>query len=300
MGGHPVRVYLMTRGRPRPLDYDFLGRTPTSHWWDPITAGGWMLLEYPEVAVHGEAGAVGLLVSGVPSARRDIIGTAIRYRLVVEDAADDPDLALWLIRTGLDTTRREALGAALDVHFDQKTVDAILGRTSDIDADAIELSLIEALNEAMRDAPLAGAGLAGAGLADTGLADTGLADTGKSLRSGDDVAGSWVGSVADRDAQAAFVARAAAVVAGAPGLCFTSHSLASLSGAERARDDVPSPVAILLHDTDLDGIHPLGKVLAPRPGAKSRLSPKHVPRPVLAVILVLAVAVLIRWLRKHR
>ena len=89
-----MNAYLMTRGTPRRLDYRFLGAAPPERWWAPL--GDWLVLEKAEVVVRGSA----VLVSGIPSARRDSVTTVIRYTLVVDDA--EPGLLHGLVAAGLD------------------------------------------------------------------------------------------------------------------------------------------------------------------------------------------------------
>ena len=102
-------AHLMTRGTPRRLDYRFLGAGPVERWWRPVQ--DWVVLEQPEVIVCGRS----LLISGIPSVRRDAIGTAIRYTLVVDDV--ERALARSLAAAGLDRAGRAMLGGLLDAGF---------------------------------------------------------------------------------------------------------------------------------------------------------------------------------------
>ena len=74
-----------------------------------------------------------LLISGIPSVRRDAIGTAIRYTLVVDDV--ERALARSLAAAGLDRAGRARLGGLLDAGFPADWVDAALGDTAPSDAD---------------------------------------------------------------------------------------------------------------------------------------------------------------------
>lgn len=125
-----MRSYLMTRGTLRRMDYAFLDESPPERWWEPI--GRWLFLEAEElVLARRAAGTTGLLLSGIPSGRCDVIGTRIRYTVVVDDVHEDPALAAWLVRCGLEDAERERLGRALDAHFDAEYVDARLTAAMD-------------------------------------------------------------------------------------------------------------------------------------------------------------------------
>src|SRR3712207_3987494 len=117
-----MTAHLMTRGTARRLDYRFLGGGPPRRWWAPLD--DLVVLERPTVLVHGGPGHCGVLVSGIPSVRRDVIGTAIRFTIVVD--GPDPALLARLVAAGLDARRRVALGARLDDEFPAERVDTAL------------------------------------------------------------------------------------------------------------------------------------------------------------------------------
>ncbi|MGK5169185.1 hypothetical protein [Geodermatophilus sp. CPCC 205761] len=271
----------MTRGTARRLDYRFLGGGPPRRWWAPLD--DLVVLERPAVLVHGGPGHGGVLLSGVPSARRDVIGTAIRFTIVVDDP--DPALLARLVAAGLDAHRRAALGARLDAAFPADLVDSAVGGNA-IDEDAVcgeEFGswLSRTLADADADAD----------------ADAG---PGPAAESAPQPRRSWIGSADDADAVAAFRARVAQLGAGMPGWAFTTAALTSVDGARRAVASLDRPVAVLLDEggpstmIDLDP----GKAEA---GPPAGLSPQLRHRKILVGALALAVGVivlvvvLVRW-----
>ena len=127
-------AYLLTRGFARGLDYRFLGPEPPVPWWTPLGDRDLVNLERPELIAVGTGTGLGLLLSGIPSERRDVVGTPIRYMLVVDDLGDtesDALLARRLVLAGLRDSGRQALGRALDAAFDDAVVDEMLAGTRD-------------------------------------------------------------------------------------------------------------------------------------------------------------------------
>jgi hypothetical protein len=208
-----VIAYLMTRGTPRRLDYRFIGAAPPVRWWAPL--GAWLVLERAEVVVHSGPGGPAVLVSGIPSARRDSVTTAIRYTLVVDGPA--PALLLGLVAAGLDDSGRAALGAALDAEFPADWVDAVLAGDGQADEEA-SARLGRVLDS---------------------VAVGGPPPTTPSPES-------WAGAAGDADAVAAFLARVGQLGTGATGWAFTTAGLSSVEGARRAAEQLGAPVAVLL------------------------------------------------------
>ncbi|MEV4412750.1 hypothetical protein [Catellatospora sp. NPDC049609] len=267
-----MKAYLMTRGTLRRMDYDFLGETPPDRWWERIADGGWIMQDYPEVAVAGHGGRTGIMASGLPSRRRDVIRTELRYTLVITDAHDEPDLALRLVAALLTPTGQATLGALLDEQFDVRTVDTLLGGgTADIDIPARLDTILRDWNPPLED------------------------------RDGDDLHGSWAGRLDDPTGRAAFLGRVRRLLDDTAGLAFTSHSVSTISGAERARHGLGETVAILLADSDtVDEVQPLGKAPAPSPTGLSpsttRLRHLRVrPLPTLVTATASTLALAIWW-----
>jgi len=256
-------AHLMTRGTPRRLDYRFLGAGPVERWWRPVQ--DWVVLEQPEVIVCGRS----LLISGIPSARRDAIGTAIRYTLVVEDV--EGALARSLAAAGLHSAGRARLGALLDAGFPAEWVDAALGDTAPSDAEV-----------ARRLAPA---------LAAFGGDEPSAAQHRVRHRS-------WVGALEDGQAVAAFLDRVTRLAEGEPGWAFTTSAIASVKGAGDAADALGAPVAVLLADGGPPEVVDLGKAQAgPRPGIRKTTTTTPSRRrwlvPLAGVVLLAAIVVVV-------
>ncbi|MEU6812656.1 hypothetical protein ABZ920_27490 [Streptomyces sp. NPDC046831] len=271
------------------MDYSFLAQSPPHWWWE--TVGKWLFLDAEELVVsRRDERTAGLLLSGIPSERRDVIGTRIRYTVVVDDVHDDQALATRLIRCGLEDEERERLGRALDEGFDADYVDAWLAGTGGADGAAldgspqeVERRLLTALRGRTSAAPNDTAG-------------------------GSDRRGSWVGGIQDPGAREAFRIRAQRLLQDPrPGMAFTTHAIGTAEGARRMARALPQEVAVLLHDSDMGRLESLsqgsdtetavsgGKVPAP----VGRRDPSTYRRPqllILAVTLALAMAWAIWWL----
>ncbi|WP_157878084.1 hypothetical protein [Streptomyces torulosus] len=259
-----TRAYLMTRGKMRNQGYGFLGEVPPEVWWEPVAP--WVILESEELVVRrGADGVTGLLISGVPSQRTDVIGTRIRHTVVLDYAHLEPRLALWLVRCGLSDVERTELGEALDTAFDGDLVHALM---SDPNAD-IEDRLLGVLRRAAGDV---------------------TAEAG-----GDDLLGSWTGAVRDETAVTAFLARARNLLEdGGPGYAFTTHAIGSPDGARRAARALAGTTAVLLHESDIRGVEPLGKV--PGQAPQSHAPTGSWKAYLVAALVVLAVLLGVWWL----
>jgi hypothetical protein len=266
-----VTAHLMTRGTPRRLDYRFLGTGPPQRWWGPLQE--WVELEEPEVIVLGGAPGTRVLVSGVPSVRKDVIGTTIRYTLVVDDA--DPVLARNLAAAGLDEAGRARLGSLLDDGFPAEWVDEALAHA---DPDAVDV-----------------AGDVAARIA-SALETIGKEEPPQRARSKVRYR-SWVGAVDDEHAVSAFLERVARLASGMSGWAFTTAAIASVDGAGEAAEALAAPVAVLLADGGPDEVVDLGKDPAgqPTPGAPPTKPPPQwtlrLPKVAAAVAVALAVVV---------
>lgn len=260
-----MRAYLMTRGTLRGQDYTFLGEPPAEQWWD--TVAPWVFLESEELIVRRRGkGTTGLVISGIPSRRTDVLGTRVRHTVVVDDVHYDQQLALWLVRCGLDDRERGRLGEVLDATFDGDFVDALMSGADD----DVEIRLLDALRQAAEDPA--------------------EEETAK------DITGSWAGAVNDEMATRAFLARVRRLLAdGAPGYAFTTHALGSLDGAKRVASTLPDDVAVLLHDSNLRGVEQLGKASVPAP-RRDRTASDRRTRAVLLALAGAAMALGVWWL----
>lgn len=257
----------MTRGTPRKCDYGFLGEAPPVRWWQSLGDRELVNLEEPEVLALRTGGSLSMLLSGLPSVRRDVLGTRIRHTLVVDAVETDPGLAGRLAATALDPAGRERLGKELDRLLSAELVDAVLmGRE-----DGAEIP--ESLGR-MLESPGWAADHPGAAA---------------------DRRGSWVAPLDSSDGRAAFVARIGRLAAeGREGYAFVTHSLVTVDGAERAAAELPGDGAILLADGDPSEVVALGKVQgagsarqSSRPAARHPVMYKALPIVVILIAVVL-------------
>jgi hypothetical protein len=260
----PVRrAYLLTRGFARSLDYRFLGASPPVPWWTPLRDRDLVNLERSELIAYGDGTGLGLLLSGIPSARRDVVGTPIRYTLVVDDLADsegDTVLARRLVLAGLRDEDRRALGSALDAAFDQVAVDGMLSGAldtapaGDVVAEVLAKSwdADDPWHPRSRSQP------------DDGPAAPGAGDT-----------GSWAGPAGDEQARRDFLARVAALAAGGQGFAFTSGTLTTEAGVTSALAELRGSNAVLLTDGELTEVVRVGK------DVMTRRIPQPLTRPVV-------------------
>lgn len=278
------RAYLLTRGFARGLDYRYLDTAPPDQWWTPLRDLDLVNLERAELIARGAETGLGLLLSGIPSARRDVVGTSIRYTLVVDDLRDtesDAVLARRLVLAGLREDDRQALGRALDAAFDQAAVDELLGGTRDTTqvGDVVAEVLVKSWGTGDAAPP--------AGGPDAAPADAG---------------GSWAGPVDQEQARRSFLARVTTLAAGGRGFAFTSGTLATETGVRAALTELPGDNAILLTEGDLTEVVRLGKGVATvtrRRGELMRRIPEPLTRPVVlagtsgALLVAIAIVLLI-------
>lgn len=234
-------AYLMTRGTGRQLDYTFLGAPPPDLWWAPLDENDLVILEQPEVIAFGDGTRLSLMISGIPSARQDIIGTPIRFTVVIDGLQDDLDLALGLAAAGLSEDGRADLGRRLDDAFDAATVDGVLSG-SRAGSDVTE-RLATALSAPQwpDDVPV----------------------------DRTPIEGPWVGPAGSDVARAAFLGRIVELAGGGRGFAFTTRSLTTARTAAQTAVGLPGASAILLADSDLEDVERLGKD-EPEPCPRSR------------------------------
>lgn len=125
-------LYLQTRSTGR--DYDFLGKRPLQSWWSAVYGRFSALEEFTlalEVTLSGDWRAY---LGGIPSERRDSVGTPIRYSLAGAGVLGDRDASF--VYTLLSTLLQEytpahladrlaLLGTSLDARFPQAFLDGL-------------------------------------------------------------------------------------------------------------------------------------------------------------------------------
>lgn len=260
------RAYLLTRGFARGLDYRFLGASPPVPWWAPLHDRGLVNLERSEIIAYGDGTGLGLLLSGIPSVRRDVVGTPIRYTLVVDDLGNgegDMVLIRRLVLAGLRDEDRHALGSALDAAFDQIAVDGMLSGTLDTApaGDIVAEVLAKSWDAGDSGAP------------------------GALPAPGADDAGSWAGPAGHEQARRDFLARVAALAAGGQGFAFTSGTLTTKAGATSALAELHASNAVLLTDGELTEVVRLGKAVATVSGQRRELA-RRIPQPLTRPVVL--------------
>ncbi|SFR28097.1 hypothetical protein SAMN04488564_112208 [Lentzea waywayandensis] len=255
---------VITRGLTK--DYGYLG-VPGDEWW--AEAAGFVDMDEPAVIALRDDNGLRVLVSGIPSARRDTSHRLIRVTLVL--AGDDrPDVLRALVRAVLDDGDRDNAGVQLDAVLTGPVVEELLGdRTRPIGE----------LGDAVLDA----------------LEPLSSAETGAGPRQ--DRPGSWVGAVHDEESTARFLGRFDALLAGkADGHALATHQVVSTEGAARAEAALGAGTAVLTlsEQSTVTGVTRLGK--AGRPDPRPATKPPTSKVVAVVAILVLVVA-LVLWLR---
>lgn len=252
-------VYLQTRGRT--ADYTFLGQAPVELWWSryrDVTA-----FEYPTILVHSDGSSWKVYLSGIPSSRKDRVGTTIRYTLALEGAPEDERgrtlasgvTVAWLNDIA-ESPPSSRLQAALDDQFTEEFVEGIIGDREGGSASPVAEKLVRAMERlstmvAGRVEPI----------------------------SGSSTASSWVGAVEKPRPRAEFKSRIQALLAGQSGRAL----LVNLVGTE---DEACSLVehgqntAVLIED----GAMALGSDIVPlekkKPSAQGRSQNRRTPQSV--------------------
>jgi len=276
-----VKTYILTRGEPRELDYGYLGPAP-KEWWQVLR--DWTTIDRPASLARGSVDELSLLLSGIPSVRRDAIGRPIRFTLVLEAGEADGELCENLVRVSLSERGREGLGKALDEALSATEIDDLLaGRVTATD---IDRRVQDALAKA-----LAGQEPAAAATVLPAAAD------------------SWVGSLRDQAAENAFVARVRALACGQTGYAATLNLVSSTERATAIAEELREPVALLLAERVVRGIQPLRKkeptpprqslldqVVLTFTGRSDRTTILRLIKIGAVILSAGALALLIRWL----
>ena len=266
-----MRIYVRTRGRPRAMDYQFLGAAPEEFWWRdyrPVTD-----IERPTIVVRSDGRSWQLYIAGIQSRRLDSTEITIQFNLAMAGdcgKADETDLALSVItQSAAGLAEEKALlipGEPLDGQLPASEVERMLGlpgeETVAEAGNAVRAAYApssrttvtgpaigaggtapgEAGGAAHHDSP-AGEGRASEGRASEDRASEGQPDA-------DVAGGSWMGGAANSGAVAAFGILAARLLRGGQPGCAAALNLVE-------------------EDADLEGLPEWGGalgVLCARPG----------------------------------
>jgi hypothetical protein len=249
-------VHVQTRGRPRHRDYGFLGAGPERPWWRGYA--GHTAFERPTVLVESDGAGYRAYLSGIPSARRDAVGTVIRYTLVVEEdgvgaPAVPPVDVVALVRCWVAEQAAGALTRALDGAFPQDDVERMLAAAEPVAAADVRRRVVSAVRALPGPEP-------------SGAGDVAERD--------------WFADAASAAAREAFVRRVGElVVDGRPGRALLLNLVAAPADLTALLDDA-SPLAVIAPDPAVAGPTrlgrergPVGAGKAPAAAAAPRTSP---------------------------
>ncbi len=289
-----TRAAVQTRGRAREAGYAFLGEAPERPWWRAYH--GHTSFEVPTLLVQSGEQGWDIYLSGVPSIRRDAVGSTIRFTLVLAGRPEDADAALALVTAWLSDlgANGAVLAAALDEAFPEAQVERLLGALGPEGREEAQRHLLDAV-ASLTAAPAAAAVSEASEASDA------------------DAPPDWLADLTDPQARSAFLARASDVLNGGSGRALLLNLVGAPADVTALLED-PRPLAVLGVDldeptgfTELTRIGvPPGKASPPRPrpagrgrATGRRISSLHAAlMPVaLVVATVLAVLGILLWQR---
>lgn len=277
--------YLNTRGRERHRDYQFIGPAPATTWWRAYAEH--TTFERPTVLVQSDGRSWQAYLSGIPSRRRDAVGTVIRYTVVVEGGAEpsaEPPhaelgtgdvlalVANWLADQDLDRGVGR-VSAALDDAFPEPDVERLLTTAPTGSGSAEPESEPTAVDVGRR----LGAALHSLRLPAPDDTDLDAAVAPDPWR--DD----WLADVHLPAARSAFVQRVDALLSGQAGRALVLNLVGTAEDLHALAAD-PHPLAVLAPDLpDPATTVPLNRPPADAAPAKKAPPPPGTSRPELAV-----------------
>jgi hypothetical protein len=209
-----IEAWLHTRGRARHRDYRFLGPPPQPAWWREYA--GATTFEQPTILVQSDGGRWQAYLSGIPSGRRDAVGSTIRFSVVLAGDAGEGEHVLALVACWLDDQDRGGAGsvsAALDAAFPEAVVERLIDLGDAAGGEAAE-RVVAALTALPSVAP------------------------------GGAAAGSFLGDLADPAARHAFLGHAAELLTGQSGRALVLNLVGSPDDIAALLDDA-RPLAVL-------------------------------------------------------
>jgi hypothetical protein len=247
-------AYLNTRGRERHRDYQFVGPAPPTSWWRAYAEH--TTFERPTVLVQSDGTGWQAYLSGIPSRRRDAVGTVIRYTLVAESASGPSDraglatgdvlalVANWLADQESGHREPGRVSAALDAAFPEPDVERLLAAGPEglarTDPAELERRLTGALRELRLPLP----------------------------EEPDPVPDAWLADLSRPPARAAFVQRVDELLAGRPGRALVLNLVGAAADLSALLDD-PRPLAVLAPELpDPGAVVPLDRT-GPAPAKKA-------------------------------
>jgi hypothetical protein len=125
-----VKTYIQTRGKN--TDYAFLASAPSNRWWTEFQ--NYTSFEKPTLILKSDERDWSCYISGIASARRDRVGSVIRFTIVLEGKCNnenDNQCAIALVKWWLDLfVNGESFEGALSIFdqaIDEVSVEKMLG-----------------------------------------------------------------------------------------------------------------------------------------------------------------------------
>ena len=249
--GPQVRVFVQTRGTARATDYAFLGGAPPEPWWRAYRDA--TAFDHPTVLVTSDGAGWAAYLSGIPSSRVDAVGTVVRYTLVLDgpcgaaDAACVPAAVGGLARRRRRGARRPARRPAGDGAgrpVPRRTTSALARPAPAVPRRPPTTAPRRRGSDERRRRRRPSARCAGARW-------PALAALARCPPPAADEPGDWIGAVGAPAPRAAFTARVAALVDGAPGRALLLNLVGGAADARpaarprlprrRARRDARTP-----------------------------------------------------------
>lgn len=267
-----MRTYIQTRGKT--ADYAFIGGAPSERWW--LAFRDATSFEKPTIIVDGDQSNWRCFLSGIPSQRKDRVGTTVRFTIVLEGQCGErtSDDALKLISAWLQDAAQAGLGnrvkTSLDRAFEEAKVEQLLSTRGDNSV---------ARDEVKRNIENALASL----------------DPSKTIKEREK-AESWVGSVASNSAQESFMARSLLLLNGKrKGTTALFNLLGTIEDFSKFAKQYQS-VAVLIDDSDKSigtAVVPIEKKKPPMP---LPTNPKPKPTIWLRVGVGIAITAIVIWI----
>jgi hypothetical protein len=278
-----VEIWMRTRGRPRELDYQFVGEEPADSWWRayrPVTD-----VERPTILLRSDGKSWSAYIAGIRSGRLDATENHIQVNLVLAGDCGQDENAL-----ALSIIRRSAAGLAQEKG--QFIPGAPLGDR--LPADEVE----RMLTSPGRKTAAAAADAVRAAYGEEAPASDGWPS--EASRTADD----WLGGLVDPDAQEAFGTLAAQLLSGSRG-CAAALNLVEDEADLTELPRWTGPLGVLASRPGPQlwkAVRALGKAEAPQEPSRSK---HRAPAPrkwrklvmiIAGALVVVALAVLIGWL----
>lgn len=245
-----ITAAVQTRGRVRSADYAFLGEAPQHPWWRAY--GGHTTFEHPTILLVSDGGGWDAFLSGIPSRRRDAVGTTIRFTLVLGGGSAEAGPVLALVGAWLADLAGagHAVGDALDAAFPEADVERLLATPDSTEVRRRVLDAVAQVHAGPATPDPQPRGLLSASDGAANLPDD------------------WLWSVDRLEARATFVERAGEILDGSAGRALLLNLVGSPADLASLLAD-PRPLAVL--GTDLGP--------APVPLPRAETPPGKVPAP---------------------